>query len=78
MPLLLFIAARLTIYPVGNSVLFMIRHTKNIFTMVYIILLNPKKIDKCDFIHSYVELDLQDANTYFDFDACYLINVCIL
>lgn len=46
--------------------------------MIYIIFLNSKKIDKCNFIHSYVELDLQDSITYFDVDAFYLINVCIL
>lgn len=46
--------------------------------MIYIIFLNSKKIDKCSFTHSYVELDLQDSITYFDVDAFYLINVCIL
>lgn len=43
--------------------------------MIYIIFLNSKKIDECNLIHSYVELDL---HAYFDVDGSYLINVCIL
>lgn len=44
--------------------------------MIYTIILNPKKIDQCNFIHSYVELDLQESNTYLDVDCCNLLNVC--